>query len=204
MKLDKYHKMGNKLVEKIFPPELEAEIKLRLAELINENPNDSKALRRHSYAVIYPMIAAVQVRQKKGLEKSEAIAAVSQDYFQKFVLPNKKIMQKLLKFPLAYKFFIPICRLAMGTLYGEKAEFVNDLKVAKNNSYSYDVLKCPYHEICSRYNLAELVDTYCTTDDMVYGDLHEKIEFKRSKTLGRGDELCDFCFKEKSKTSGSK
>ena len=56
-----------------------------------------------------------------------------------------------------------------------------------------DMLKCPYHDTCARYNCPELCHCFCDSDDITYDGLHKKLVWRRTKTLGRGNECCDFC-----------
>jgi len=41
----------------------------------------------------------------------------------------------------------------------------------------------------------ELTRVYCDLDDAIYDSVSLYVEWKRTKTLGRGDDICDFRFK---------
>ncbi len=43
--------------------------------------------------------------------------------------------------------------------------------------------------------LGELCHCFCDSDDITYDGLHPKLVWHRTKTLGRGDDRCDFCMK---------
>ena len=45
----------------------------------------------------------------------------------------------------------------------------------------------------ARYNCPELCHCFCDSDDITYEGLHKKLVWRRTKTLGRGNECCDFC-----------
>lgn len=46
-----------------------------------------------------------------------------------------------------------------------------------------------------RYGCPELCPCFCDSDDISYAGLHPKLLWHRTKTLGRGDDRCDFCLK---------
>ena len=60
-----------------------------------------------------------------------------------------------------------------------------------------DMTKCPYHDACVRYGCPELCPCFCDSDDITYGDLHPRLLWRRTETLGRGGGRCDFCLKIK-------
>lgn len=58
-----------------------------------------------------------------------------------------------------------------------------------------DMLKCPYHDACVHYSCPELCPCFCDSDDVTYGGMHPKLIWRRTKTLGHGNDRCDFCIK---------
>lgn len=57
---------------------------------------------------------------------------------------------------------------------------------------SFDMTECPYHKKCVHYGCPEIVKGFCDADDICYGNMHPKISWDRTKTIGRGDDVCDF------------
>ena len=41
----------------------------------------------------------------------------------------------------------------------------------------------------------ELCPCFCDSDDITYNDLHSDLLWRRTRTLGRGNDCCDFCLK---------
>ena len=62
-----------------------------------------------------------------------------------------------------------------------------------------DMLKCPYFDTCRQYRCAELCACFCDSDDISYSNLHKNLLWKRTKTLGKGGDCCDFCLMIESK-----
>ena len=55
--------------------------------------------------------------------------------------------------------------------------------------------KCPYHDTCVQHGCPELCPCFCDSDDISYAGLHPKLLWRRTRTLGRGGDRCDFCLK---------
>ena len=55
--------------------------------------------------------------------------------------------------------------------------------------------KCPYHDTCVQHGCPELCPCFCDSDDISYAGLHPKFLCRRTTTLGRGGDRCDFCLK---------
>ncbi|MBQ2606773.1 MAG: L-2-amino-thiazoline-4-carboxylic acid hydrolase, partial [Oscillospiraceae bacterium] len=45
---------------------------------------------------------------------------------------------------------------------------------------------------CKRYCCPEITTAFCDGDDAGYGNLHPRLIWGRTKTIGRGDECCNF------------
>ena len=58
-----------------------------------------------------------------------------------------------------------------------------------------DMTKCPYHDASVHYGCPELCTCFCDSDDITYDHLHKRLYWHRTKTLGRGDDCCDFCLR---------
>ena len=58
-----------------------------------------------------------------------------------------------------------------------------------------DMTRCPYHDTCVQYGCPELCRCFCDYDDISYVGLHPRLIWHRTKTLGRGNDCCDFCLR---------
>ena len=65
--------------------------------------------------------------------------------------------------------------------------------------WAIDMTRCPYHDTCVKYGCPELCRCFCDSDDVSYENLHPQLVWHRTKTLGRGGDCCDFCFKIRGK-----
>lgn len=62
--------------------------------------------------------------------------------------------------------------------------------------FSMDVHKCLWADTCSYFDCAEICEIFCLCDYIVFGNI-DKLQFKRSQTLGMNGEKCDFSFRSK-------
>ena len=66
---------------------------------------------------------------------------------------------------------------------------------ADRGTWRVDMTKCPYYDTCVQYGCPELCPCFCDSDDITYDGLHKNLVWRRTKTLGRGDDCCDFCIR---------
>lgn len=72
---------------------------------------------------------------------------------------------------------------------------VNGARGFLSGVWRIDMTKCPCHDACVHYGCPELCPCFCDSDDITYNDLHPDLLWRRTKTLGRGNDCCDFCLK---------
>ena len=56
----------------------------------------------------------------------------------------------------------------------------------------FDIVACPYHAMCEKYDCLELNPAFCDSDDAKYGNLHKNLKWARKSTIGHGAPCCDF------------
>ena len=163
----------------------------RYEELLAENAGDSKALKAHTFKRIYPSIAVYEAFQAEGIEPEKA-AWYIREYFQRFSEKTVPLLKRLIKvFGLARKvpkLFMKISLKSFGTDAGFEYEFPE----SHGNEARFNIVRCPYYETCKRYGCQEITTAFCDGDDAGYGNLHPKLIWGRTKTIGRGDECCNF------------
>lgn len=57
--------------------------------------------------------------------------------------------------------------------------------------FAFNVYRCFILDVLAEYDAAELTALYCKTDDWLAESL-PGIRWERTRTLGRGDDCCDF------------
>ena len=169
---------------------LSDEFTLKLEKLLNENANSSKEKMRHLKAQILPGIAAYQVLQTV-MSKEDALNTVH-GYTEQHALSARKKFKKLLRIPGLYRLVPAMFAKAVGKLFNESAGFSSKEYQTTGGVWRIDMIKCPYHDTCRMYGCPELCTCFCDSDDVTYDNLHKNLLWRRTKTLGRGGDCCDF------------
>lgn len=178
---------------KRFPAQAEtlnAALDRRLDELRREHSGDTKEKKEHLESQILPGIAAYEVLQTV-MPKEEARQTVH-DYVERRAWKLKAMIQKLMRLPGFYRLVPDIFAKGTRKMFGETAGFAAVEHETNKNVWRIDMVKCPYHDTCVEYNCPELCPCFCDSDDITYDGLHPKLIWHRTKTLGRGNDCCDF------------
>ena len=163
----------------------------RYDELLKENKDEPKAMDPHTKARIYPAISVFESLLKAGCSREEA-AQVIYDFYDLFAKKGAKVLQGILKIPGLYKKIPKFACKMIDKSFGSNAGFKSIKRKVDKNVMHVDMMVCPYNNICRKYGCPEIVKAFCHSDDIAYGNMHPKLIWARTKTLGRGGDCCDF------------
>ena len=76
-------------------------------------------------------------------------------------------------------------------MFGESAGFKNVIHECPKGKFKMDIMGCPYNKYLTEVGCPELNVLFCDNDVYAYGNI-PGMKFTRTKTIGAGDELCDF------------
>lgn len=160
---------------------------LTFQKLISENPNQSDAVRKHTYVSIFPAISIYKaVKEKYPKQAMEILengaASISKRTGEQYM--------KLLKIPGFKGIFMRIFSKGVKSGFGLEAGFSHEFISDSSKRLEFNVTKCPYQEYCAKYECSEIGHVFCRNDEYAYGNL-PGIQFIRTKTLADGD-CCDF------------
>jgi hypothetical protein len=149
------------------------------------------ALQRHLIEGILPGLAFYQVLTENGESQESALALIDQTFEILFV-DNLARMKKLGKLSFVYPFLRLFIKPAMRQYppEGWAIEWVQN----DRNAIRFDMKSCFYFDTLSKYGAPELTASFCQVDDFIYGNMSPYVIWQRSKTIGRGEAYCDFCF----------
>ena len=173
--------------------QLNAAIDARLRSLWVENAGASKEKKQHLAHQILPGIAAYEVLQTV-MPKDEALQTIH-GYVEQLARTTHKYLAAMLRFPGLYRVVPGLFVKSTRTNFGPAAGFALTEWRTDRNTWCVDMTKCPYHDTCVQYGCPELCRCFCDSDDITYAGLHPKLLWHRTKTLGRGNDCCDFCMK---------
>lgn len=57
---------------------------------------------------------------------------------------------------------------------------------------AFNVHRCVFLDALAEYGARELTQVFCKSDDIIYAALPPTMRWERTKTLGRGDDCCNF------------
>lgn len=146
-----------------------------------------KEVTMHTIVRIYPIISFY----KASKDKEEAIKAVETFFFNRCTKVNKKL-SRLAKIPFIYKRVPKIMAKVIHKHFGVKSGFeYDDIEISKTRCH-INMKKCPYQKCCSEEGVPELCPVFCNSDDITYVNIHKYLKWKRTDTLGRGNQCCNF------------
>ena len=155
-----------------------------------------KAVTMHSINKIFPCIAFYKAVIECTRQQEQAYLMIEKYFTEQCEMYAKKL-QKLCRIPFVYKLVPRIMAGVIHKTFGVKSGFEMIDYKTKRNLCHIDMIKCPYFTLCSEYGCPELTTVFCNADDVSYGNMHPRLSWERKKTLGRGDDCCDFILKVK-------
>ena len=162
-----------------------------LNELIENIRNKSKNQRRMLVQTILPRIALYKAILKEGIS-DEMVYKHMQKYMIDIVAKQKHLstvkMEKVPGFYFLYSnIFLRIVRTS---------DLWESVQKCDKNYFDVTMKKCLWHTACVENDCEKLCYLFCDVDNVTYGGLN-KIGFSRTKTLGYGEDCCDFHFYKK-------
>ncbi len=180
----------SKCFNTIFDKEIKAEILKLLSKMIEETRLDDNLVYKHCAYSILPATAIYKVlSQYEGKD----IAYIN---VEDCVLGNAKKQERFFKslsvLPCFFKLFGKMCKIGVKTNFGAPAF---DMIWEENSKtvIKWTCKSCVYDNKFTQYGVEELTKIFCKADDVMYGNLKDAI-WARTKTIGNGDEICDFKF----------
>ncbi|MBQ6057630.1 MAG: L-2-amino-thiazoline-4-carboxylic acid hydrolase [Treponema sp.] len=179
------------IAKRFAPSETEkiwADAENRLFELYASHTDLPKGVSAHTDSFIFPA-AAIYLAMK------EADSEIAYDIMKtKMAEKSDKMGQMIAKccrYPGFKKFFLSMWDTMSHKMFGESAGFKNVFYPKEKSCFRMDITQCPYHTYLTEAGCPELNILFCENDIHSYGNL-PGLKFTRTKTIGAGDELCDF------------
>jgi|GEM_PF-11664 len=170
---------------------LAGRVQARYDELRARGPRFSHpALRQHLLTGILPGLALYQTLRAET-PPEEALAEVEMLFAAAYTGPSA-LFPFVKRLPASFAIFRAACKWMLQRSFpsaGWGMTFVEDTP----DCIAFDVRdRCLYRDVLTAFGAPELSAVFCKMDDLIYGQLAPQIIFTRTKTLGRGDECCNF------------
>ena len=153
-------------------------------------PKD-RVLQIHLKYAVLPVLAFYQVLLPLNNGNQERTIDEITQVVREWVLRLTKGPLIALKyFPQPFTLFKPGFNLVM--MLFPSAGFDIDYLEKSNNRIAYNINRCFFLDTLSHYGLPELTPVFCAADEAMAEFFPPSIKFKRTQTLGKGGNLCDF------------
>ncbi len=161
--------------------------KNRLSRLLDNMAPKSKSQLKTLKKFILPYIALYQVLIENLNDINNA-----QKILDEYIIYKSNQLSRFYHIAELLPFFFSIFRIV--TVNTMKADSWNST-FDRNDScvIQFTVTKCLWYDTCKDLGCPEICELFCNGDDTRFGSM-KKITFKRSKTLGKGGDCCDFHF----------
>lgn len=160
----------------------------RLYRMYVDHQDLPKGVAMHTDGFIFP--AASIYLAMKEVDPDMAYDVMKKIMAEKSTKTGQKIA-KCCKIPGFKKFFLKMWDSLSHKMFGATAGFKNVFYPKEKECFRMDIIECPYNKYLTEQGCPELNILFCENDVHSYGNL-PGLKFTRTKTIGAGDELCDF------------
>ena len=164
-------------------------IQQRHAALQRQKPQTSNSSqRRRLNNLILPGLALYQALRETALSQDESLAETERLFKATLFINEWRFTAWLNRCPDPF----PVVRIVLRQI--EKAshdEAEQEIVEDSPQCFAFNARGCFLLETLRFYQSPELTHLYCKTDDWV-AEAMPKVRWLRTKTLGRGDAICDF------------
>ncbi|MBZ0277571.1 MAG: L-2-amino-thiazoline-4-carboxylic acid hydrolase [Anaerolineae bacterium] len=156
------------------------------------------ALRTHVEGKILPGLSLYQTLLAEGMSP-EAALQETENMLTALVRYKWRWVKLLTVIPGTFWFLRKAVGRMMSKQYvepGFEFEWVEN----SPRRIAFTMTRCLYYNTLSAYGAPELTSAFCHGDDVLGVVLAPKVVFERSQTIGRGDHICDFCYRSAGRT----
>ncbi|HPH97619.1 MAG TPA: L-2-amino-thiazoline-4-carboxylic acid hydrolase [Anaerolineaceae bacterium] len=171
---------------------LMARVQTRFVRLYAERPRFAEDhLRDHLEEHILPGLALYQVLLEDGMEKDAALELCA-EMIALHAREVNRVVQKIGGQPFFFFLLRKIIRSMMDYKFstGWTTTWIED----SPQRVAFDITRCFYLDTLRFYGAPELTPAFCASDDAMMEGISPQVAWKRTTTLGRGDERCNFCY----------
>jgi hypothetical protein len=160
--------------------------------MAEKEPPAHRALRQHLEENILPGVALYRALLADEDTRDRAEQLI-EGAFRAWAESGRRSMARLGRLPFFYGLLRVLIRPVMRLNFpapGWETEWVE----VSGQALAFNMKRCFYLDVLEGYGVPELTRYYCAMDDLIYEGVSPHVRWARTKTLGRGDECCDFRF----------
>ncbi len=188
--------MGKKFIkqeiDKRLSPALSKKVwdnaRIRLEQFYGSYKDLPKKVATHTDGFIFPAAAIYLALKKYAPDEAYDIMKTTMREKSK---RSGESLAKMARIPGFTGFFLSLWPPVSRKMFGEASGFKNVFYPTPKGCFRMDITQCPYHKYLTELGCPELNVLFCDNDVYSYGNI-PGLKFTRTKTIGAGDELCDF------------
>ena len=123
--------------------------------------------------------------------QEKAYDIVGRTYEDYFMAKSEKMRESCRK-ALFSQLVPPITADFIKKNFSDKEGFKSVNKSKGMKLCHIDIVRCPFHHYCAKYDCEDLTTAFCDVADEAFNHLHRGVSWDRTRTLGKGDDKCDF------------
>lgn len=171
---------------------IKAEANRRFCQLTEENKDIPRDLKQHTETNIFPAIAVYKTLLQHGMEPGDACDVIRRFFVKLCGVMFKPVSWYLHIGGLYHRYPAGMVKHSLRD-FSPEAGFEYRMPKTENPAVArFDIVSCPYHAMCEKYDCLELNPAFCDSDDAKYGHLHKNLKWARTGTIGNGVPCCDF------------
>ena len=164
-------------------------IQQRYAALQCQKPQAANpSQRRRLNHLILPGLALYQALREANPSQDESLTETERLFRATLFINERRFTAWLNRLPDPF----PIVRIMLRQVErAAHAEAEHEIIEDSPHCFAFNAHRCFLMEALRFYQAPELIPLYCKTDDWV-AEAMPKVCWRRTKTIGRGDPICDF------------
>lgn len=151
--------------------------------------NETRSRRKNLVKGIYPFVALYHALLSENKSRDEAMKLMFEVMKAHTLSGNRRNYERLGKLPFFFSVFRKMFTMGLSGDSWEVDWVAND-----SERFIYNIRKCLWHDTCMELGCPELCRIFCRNDEINFTDVSRHLYFERSRTLGDGDDCCDFHF----------
>ncbi len=179
-------------IERRLPPEVSRKVwdnaHNRLEHIYGSYPDVPPKVATHTDGFIFPAAAIYFALKEYAPDEAYDIMKST---MKKKSEQSGRSLAKMARIPGFTRFFLSLWPPVSRKMFGEASGFRNVFYPTPKGCFRMDITQCPYHKYLTKLGCPELNVLFCDNDVYSYGNI-PGLKFTRTKTIGAGDELCDF------------
>jgi hypothetical protein len=166
----------------------------RYDALVSERAEPShRALVQHLDGSILPGLALYQVLVADGWDKETAQGTVER-LFAADLRKRRRVLEWMGRTPLYFSMLKRLTPRLMARSFPPEGWTVERVEMS-SDVVAFNMHSCFYLDTLRDYGAAELTPVYCRLDDVMYDGVSPYVNWERTRTLGVGDDHCNFRFR---------